>query len=218
MIVDFDHAGRAVSLEGFDGDHVSMTIERSRAFYEHELLDYVGGLNTTGAIVDVGAYIGNHSVFFGMFTEADRVLAIEPNNIASLLLRRNIAANDLGGLVVPLEHAVGATTGTVGLRIGKPSNLGHTSVVQGDEVELLPLDEVVRDEKVSVLKIDVEGYELNVLQGAAQLLADQNPTILIEARSIRQRIKINRLLVGLGFQPGPSFRNGAPMFTYSKGT
>lgn len=216
MIVHFEHGGEPVTLEGFDGDHISKVIERTRNFYEPEMLGYIGELKPAGTILDVGSYIGNHAVYFGMFTDANKVIAVEPNPSAHGLLTRNIRANCLGSVVVPIECAAGESPGRVGIRQGRVSNLGHTVVTTGEEVELRTLDGIAGDEEVSVLKIDVEGYVTEVLKGAAQLMASQHPTIFVEALTLRRKRRLDKLLSQFDYKPGPVFRNGAPMYTYAK--
>ncbi|HEY4964117.1 MAG TPA: FkbM family methyltransferase [Candidatus Saccharimonadales bacterium] len=216
MLIDFEHAGSPVLIEGFDGDHITREIERTSEFYEIELLRYIGNLYRTGTTIDVGAFIGNHSVYFGMFTEASKVIAVEPNPLAVEHLRRNIESNNLCARVDVVQAAAGAITGEVGIKQGRRRNRGHTVVVSGTDVILRTIDDIVGDDEVSVLKVDVEGYELEVLKDAGQLLSRQNPHVFAEARSRSKKRLLDEHLGGLGYKPGLAFKNGAPVFSYRK--
>jgi protein O-GlcNAc transferase len=216
MLVQFEHGGVPVSLEGFDGDHITRVIERTRDFFEAEVLEYIGDLNPTGTIVDIGAFIGNHSVYFGLFTGADEVLAIEPNPAALELLGKNINSNGLGGKTKIIACALGASAGSVGLREGRSSNRGHTLVTGGTETKLQTLDDTVGGRKVSVLKIDVEGYESEVLRGATKLLTDQTPVVLAEARTRKRKRLLDERLAGHGYRPDVSFNHRTWVHSYKK--
>ncbi len=81
---------------GIAGDYVFEILRRSETFYECDLLEFLwknyGG--QLDVILDVGANIGNHTVFFGKILQAD-VHSFEPQEAVRGLLRQNIAANDL---------------------------------------------------------------------------------------------------------------------------
>jgi hypothetical protein len=81
-------------------DCIIRFIESSRTFYELELLEYAAACGPRGGVfIDVGANIGNHTVYFGKFL-ADFVLAIEPSPIAVRCLLRNIALNGVSIIVL----------------------------------------------------------------------------------------------------------------------
>lgn len=136
-------------------------------------------------MVDVGAYIGNHTVFFGKVCKARKVWAIEPNRTAFHVLQRNLRLNDLEKTVCPLNLALGKTGGH-GQLIATAENDGGSSIIgqndQGD-IDIVALDSLITSEnQVHLIKIDVEGMELEVLQGADQLLRKYHPILYIEAQ------------------------------------
>jgi len=217
MRIDFEHAGQPVMLHGFDGDHISKVVERTGDFYELSMLEYAAALEPYGTVVDVGANIGNHTVFFGMFTPAERIVAIEPYSPAADLLERNIKANKIGDKVVQHTCAVGIANEGLQLIPGKFTNRGHTSVrkVWGyGEMTARPLSELVTDEEVSMVKIDVEGYELEVLVGALELITAQHPALFVEASSRRRQREIGGLLSSVGYYSGIRVSSGTKTFAY----
>jgi len=214
MQTTFEQLGKQVTIEGSAHDHIFRTIQTSGDFYEREMLDYMASLNPTGSVVDVGANIGNHSVYLGLFTNSPRIIAIEPYLKASEYLKGNIATNKLGDIVVQEHCALGAANSRVGLKPGPARNIGHTKVREGSDIALRPLDEVVMHDKVSIIKVDVEGYELEVLKGAAETLARQKPYLFVEASNKLRRRKLDAFLAQFGYQRDRVFNN-QPTYLYS---
>lgn len=127
-------------------------------------------------LVDVGANVGLHTLLAAS-CGAD-VVALEPLPAARAMLERNVERNGAAGLVTVLAAGAASARGELTFTDG-PSCLNH--VVRAGEapgvpvrtVPVVPLDEVVPSGRpVVMLKIDVEGFEAEVLRGAARLLAD----------------------------------------------
>jgi FkbM family methyltransferase len=131
-------------------------------------------------VFDVGSHHGLHTVL--MARRPLRVIAIEPNPHNVAILRRNVALNGLQNVIVR-QTAVGNARGAITLP--QDSNAGgvmlnNTEAVPSIEVELLPLDQVAEEHGYpDFLKIDVEGFEARVLEGAVQILK-RRPKIAIE--------------------------------------
>jgi FkbM family methyltransferase len=156
-------------------------------------------------VLDVGANIGLTSLEFARV--AQRVLAFEPNPSIAERLECNLAANGIGNVTI-LRSAVGATPGTVTFHESAQATLSSASVVPPElirsfEVPLTSLDaewSAAGRPEVSALKIDVEGGELAVLEGASELLAACHPAILLEAWGAEQLDPIQHLLGAAGYQ------------------
>jgi FkbM family methyltransferase len=126
-------------------------------------------------VLDVGANIGLFPLHLATLAAEIRVHCFEPNPQAHALLRRNLEANGLTGWVTPHALAVFDRNGPVVLRraerSGHRSLLGTTLVAtDGDEVEAVDLAEALRRsgaERVALLKVDVEGAEVEIVEGAA---------------------------------------------------
>jgi FkbM family methyltransferase len=129
-------------------------------------------------VVDVGANIGYYLLLAEQAVGTDgRVICIEPSSENLPELRRNIEINALANVCL-YAIALGDHEGETGLQTGINSGIidgrGGTYTVP-----LRRLDQVVA-ERVDFLKIDVEGYEGQVLAGAEDLLATQKPTLFLE--------------------------------------
>ncbi len=130
------------------------------------------------AVVDVGANIGYYLLMFEKGVGPDgKVICIEPSGENLPELMRNIDINDFRNVIL---HAValGSIDGETGLQSGI-----NSGVVEAGEaayrVPLRRLDHLV-DEKIDFLKIDVEGYEGQVLDGASELLERHRPVLFLE--------------------------------------
>jgi FkbM family methyltransferase len=130
--------------------------------------------------IDIGANIGYFSCLMGKLAgPAGKVLAIEPEPQNLKLLEQNIELNNLTNVVIH-SCALGASEGSAMLGLYKASNRGRHSILEKDaksqiKVPVRTLDDVLRNsgKKVcswSLVKIDVEGYEGFVLDGAQDTL------------------------------------------------
>ncbi len=142
-----------------------------------------------GVFVDVGANLGWYSLQAARRDSVAKVVAIEPDLGNHQLLRTNIERNQLGPKVDAIACAAGAGPGLAMLHSYKASNLGkHSLAVDhgrgGGWVGVEALDTLLErlglgDAPVAAIKIDVEGYEPQVLKGARQALA-RTGALLIE--------------------------------------
>lgn len=163
-------------------DVVGRTILRRRA-YEPILTDWLLarlGAGQPGLFVDVGANLGWFSMQATRIPQVRTVVAVEPDMANHSLLRANIHSNGLEARVRPVASALGASPGLARLHSYKGSNLGRHSLLTdhgqgGSWVPVLRLDDLLDElglagEPISAIKIDVEGYEPQVLEGASSAL------------------------------------------------
>ena len=130
--------------------------------------------------LDLGANIGYFSCILGKLAgPSGNVVSIEPEPLNCELLEENLRRNDVTNVTVH-ACAVGAGDGMAKLGIYKPANRGRHSMVDMEsckhflEVPIRRLDDLLLDSHVQgwdLLKIDVEGYEPFVFEGAQQTLA-----------------------------------------------
>jgi len=163
-------------LKGLEDDYVGQFLINGR-LYEEDNLDYIYGLGLEpqGVVLDVGAFIGTHAIFFQRCCQASIVHAFEPNPIALNLLRRNIAANH--ATVRVYDFALGyERSQTAAIFSTPPGNLaGARITLSSGCIVVKRLDDVFRDTRCDVIKIDVEGQELDVLLGARKTIVNHRP-------------------------------------------
>ncbi len=160
-------------------------------FFEADALRKLHQLVPEGAhIVDVGANIGNHVIWYGQHLKPARIYPVEPNPVAIAILEANMAANDLGGVIDArgVGLGVGAEAGRFSAITDDPDNLGATRLVAdpAGKLRVVSIDALMGDARVDFLKIDAEGMEIEVLAGAAAVIARDRPVIWVE--TLRQNI------------------------------
>jgi FkbM family methyltransferase len=212
----FEFLGRRIELWTHpEPDLLARAIRGNRTFYELDVLMKCRELYLPGtAIIDVGANIGNHAIFFGAVLNAP-VYAFEPFEPNYALLELNIAANGLDGQVEALCCAVGELDGCGSLVAGNPNNFGTTRVTFGTgELTVRSLDSLAIPGPVGLIKIDVEGGELPVLLGAEALLRAWHPDLMIEAGTQAELWRLADVLLNFGYAPRGRFA-ATPTYLFS---
>ena len=182
-------------------DAVQGSILRASGFFEGDLLEAVRPLIAPGGvIVDAGANIGNHTVFFAMFCGAAEVIAFEPMRRTFEVLDRNIHLNDLRN-VRAVNQALGEAPGSAALAYYAGSNMGGTTLeMAGGDYPVTTID-ALELPRLDFLKVDVEGNHVPVLRGAARTLARCRPTIWVELRPARGEVESGEAaLQALGYR------------------
>jgi len=124
-------------------------------------------------LVDIGANVGSYTLLGGS-AGAD-VLAFEPIPATFAWLQRNAAVNSFPGQVEVLNMGLGRESGTLSFTAGHDT-MNHV-LAPGEEtanrldVEVRTLDDVLQGRTPCLIKIDVEGFETEVLAGAETALA-----------------------------------------------
>ncbi len=162
-------------------DMIKQVIVAGYAWERHQVEIFEEHVEPGSVAVEVGAHIGSHTVAIARLVGPwGRVYAFEPQRKIHRELYHNLALNGLSN-VVPLRYAIGAgETRIVEMNPATQGNEGGTGVgAGGDRTELRSLDSF-GFERVSLLKIDVEHYENEVLAGAVETIRRNRPVILIE--------------------------------------
>ncbi len=214
--VEINWEGRILGLEVEDEhDHVAKVIGRSRTFYEAELLgDARSRLFYGKCAVDVGAHVGNHMLFFTAVMGM-RTIAFEPNPESFAHLSVNVGLNNVERLSDIHRCAGVARPGRGTLRAAPASNSGLSTVVAdpNGETEVVTLDDILDPEQiVDLIKIDVEGDELDVLRGATRTIARHQPLLYVEVGE-ETFSPVRSLLGDLGFVCWKRF-NVTPTFLF----
>jgi FkbM family methyltransferase len=219
-----DWLGMHVNIDGY---YAKQTLDLAFLFLQPLLPDFA-----TGLALDVGANIGNHSVYFDKLFS--RVVAFEPNPLTFALLRFN-AAN--GRHIEARNCGLGDVAGRFFMR-DNPTNVGGVRIdpaagesSTGIPIEVRRLDECdLSLENLQLIKLDVEGFEPHVLRGGLATLEQHRPVLLFEqhadefAHGTSEAIELLRPL-GYEFcwesqdQPHPrSWRRVAAWLDYVTGT
>ena len=187
LLTLFERRGIRRLINGTDPVLLAHDLHGVPEIYEPELWEsLMAEVRYGDTVADVGAFIGLYTVALAKRVGAEgRVHAFEPDRDSYGRLCRHIRMNGLTDRVSAYPSAVGAESTLLrfaGNR-GSESAVATSCSPEDGRVEAVCLDSIFADEAVDVLKIDVEGYELHVLRGAAGLLRDSNRaprTIFVE--------------------------------------
>ncbi len=132
---------------------------------------------TGGVYVDVGGYVGSDAIHIAAGCKAT-VIVIEPVPLHQEMIRKNAILNGVELQIVPC--AAGAIAGTIWMDSNSMNSL-QTTQGQGLEVEARTIDEICRElQRLDVMKIDVEGAECEVVEGAMDTIRRLKPKLIIE--------------------------------------
>ena len=169
------------------GDHLTRQI-MGGLWYERDLLDAIRERDRVGAYVDVGAHIGQHSLWFGLACPATRVVAIEPWPASAAVLRRNLAQLRCPVDVIEASAGNGET-----VRLTEPpaGNIAVHSIPDPAGARSVRLDDIDAG-PVAVIKIDVDGAEARVLAGAEETIRRDRPLLAVEALPGAEQVALSR--------------------------
>lgn len=160
---------------------VKQTLLQGRPWEPHVLEHLARHVRSGSTALDVGAHIGSITVPMARLVgPAGRVYAFEPQRRIYRELVHNLRLNELAQ-AVPLRYAVGAESAIIEMD-PVTAHDGRVAVGKGgDRAELRTLDSFGFTD-VSLIKIDVEGFELEVLRGAEALIERERPILILEIR------------------------------------
>jgi FkbM family methyltransferase len=193
--------------------HLDPRYERSyhKADYESAVQKFLGEhLRSGDTFYEVGAHIGFLSMGAARLVGAKgEVVAFEadPENIARI--EEHLLRNSLGQVRV-VSRAVWSHAGRLRFERASPFSSRNTGSVQEEpvpgrnsdviEVEAVALDDYARDHRPpSLIKIDAEGAELQVLKGGEGLISTEKPLILCEVHSAELAEQVEKWLLGKGY-------------------
>jgi FkbM family methyltransferase len=160
-----------------DNDLVSDQIKAGQ-FWEHELEPVFDRITGDMQVVEVGAYVGDHTV--DLAKRCSYVYAFEGKRSSYYQLCANLLLNSCPN-VTPYWMCVGAENGLLEGYTPDPGNIAAHKYVEGGTVIVQTLDDVLSDiPRLDFLKIDVEGMDLEVMMGAKGLIDKFKPMIAYE--------------------------------------
>lgn len=136
-----------------------------------------------GTFVDIGANIGNHTLFAALVWKAAKIVPFEPNPLAFNTMFHNISVNGLRDVVDLSNIGLGLSDKEAGgFAMQKmANNLGGARMLPGKgTLQVFRGDDLLAGLEPDLIKIDVEGMELEVLRGLEGLLKDRKPMLFVE--------------------------------------
>ena len=164
--------------------------------YEKGILTFLqSNLRKGDCFVDVGANIGLMSIFASNCVGNEgQVLAYEAHPKTAELLKENIGLNQLLNIQV-CQYALGSEEGQTKIYDNWQINRGGASLIVKTndsiafDIEIHQLDnKIPTNLQPKIIKIDVEGFELEVLKGASETIKRFQPILIVEFSEIRENV------------------------------
>ncbi len=173
-------------------------------FYKKDYVEYndlrvfLSLICPSDLIMDIGANTGIYTILSAMKCTNGKVYCFEPNPVNLQRLKLNISINKLKNTFIS-ESAVGSQSGTTTLSVHANGSISDTSSVlssfskssyggkiawQEITTNQLSIDDFVTSEElpqIHAIKIDVEGYEIEVLKGMTKTIQRYKPILLVES-------------------------------------
>jgi FkbM family methyltransferase len=183
---------------------VSTTYFFYEGSYEQWMWSYLGILKKDDVFIDVGAHIGLYSIYVAHILKHGKIIAIEPHPYNFYYLLKNVKLNDLRNIIA-LNIAAWKEDTWLPLFIGDNSAQHSLKFATARKhayiVKARKLDDVLSElgiRKVSFIKIDVEGAEVEVLEGLRDTLKTCRPRLIIEVWK-GNTDAVQRILKGLNY-------------------
>lgn len=190
-------------------DHIQRRLALNLDFYEKEILGELDEYFPENAtILDVGANIGNHSLYWCSKKSAKKVYAFEPIQNTFSILKKNVEINGLEDKISLFNMGVGEKSTQGKIKVFRTANIGSTSIEESEsgDLKIVALDELeeLKDMKIDFIKIDVEGFEIFALKGALQLIQKNRPDIFIETFASNYA-EVDQILKNAGYTQVKAF-------------
>jgi FkbM family methyltransferase len=159
-------------------------------------------------IVEVGANIGAHTIVLAKAVgPTGKVIAFEPQPACYALLQAQIALNQIGNITA-YNEGVGSERTTYWVpnaNYAAPGNFGGIALTKqpapnSQPVDVVTLDERLRNVTCSLIKIDVEGMEEDVIRGARKCIRRNKPFLYIENDRIENSESLLTTIFELGYR------------------
>lgn len=164
---------------------------------------FKGGINIEdGIVLDIGANIGNHSIYFAKECHAKKIISFEPVLETFNILKKNIEINLLDNVISPYNWGIGEKISRAVVNEYSLTNIGATRLTEMSEgdIEIFSIDDIDFEDNIVLIKLDVEGDEEKVIKGALKTIEKYTPMIMLEAWDENSTIcSIIKMLTLLGY-------------------
>ena len=220
VMTEFMYSNQRITMEGYHiDDSIFDRIVTEQTFYEQKLLEKARSLNLEGVYVDIGANIGNHSIYFNRFCNSTKVYSFEIDESIFAILKKNMELNCSEDSYHLSDIGILDNKGFVDLSDTNHLNAGMTKIVnvEGSQREVDTLDHVMRGvDNIALIKMDVEGTELQIIQGAKHILENQSPVIFAELATKKEFNLFYDAVSKFGYTTDHVNHAGTPTYLFQK--
>lgn len=174
----------------------------------------MGGLNAINkhlvedaVIVDIGANVGSHSLYWAIERNASKIYAFEPLQGMFEILAKNVEINNLQDKIIPHNFGLLDTETDAEIIYYDPNNIGATTFrpTEKGQFKLKTLDSLEIPEKIDLIKIDAKDAEVEILYGALETIKRDKPVIVLE--SFNRKHQVDRVLATVGYTLAETIRD-----------
>lgn len=210
------HQGLFFQMMTLESDAISDSLMRGKSFYEEAYLERLKSYIQPGDLVlDIGAHVGNHTLYFAKVCGA-RVVAFEPNPRAFQKMMETLIANgvrkDVSGHNIALSDGSKSSIVLTPLSMddtapsGDPGTMSAYRERNENSIErpckaLDDFADYFAERSIALIKIDVELSELDVLKGGRKVIEAAKPVIGVEVMSLDQFNAVDKYLSQMGYRP-----------------
>lgn len=207
-----------IYIPNYNEDYIQSAIFNTRIYFEQSFLDELSAyLPKKPTIIDIGANIGNHTLYWANENNAKKIYAFEPIPSTFKILKKNVKINNLQERVKLYNIGLSEETAKGHIVFFDSKNIGATRLEVSDNeakntIPLTALDSIkFDDKKIDLIKIDVECMDYLVLTGAIKTIQKYKPIIMIESFSGEFNIS-SRILKALNYRIEKEFNSSEYLF------
>lgn len=207
------------NIKGIEDEHIFKQINNN-CFYENQLLNHIKNLKIDGIYIDIGANIGNHSLFFANHCNSKKVISFEPEEECYKLLSYNVKENSKKEILIYNLGVWDIKRELFLKKFPNHKNMGLSKIVDNEagdtyKVQTINLDEFIGIvDKIGLIKIDVEGGELKILKGSVEIIKKFHPLIVCEAAEEKDKLILDEFLIRFGYNKTINKFNKTPTYIW----
>lgn len=187
-------------LPNFPMDVIQRIMVMSNNYWDEEAINVMDKyIPDDAVIVDIGAYIGSHSVYWAVERHAKKIYAFEPLQSAYEIMEKNIALNNLEDIIIPYSFGLSDKFENAEISFYDRGNIGATAFIPSERgpFQMRSLDSIEIPEKIDLIKVDVEEAEVEVLYGAIETIKRDKPVVVVE--TFNKKFDVDRVLKEVGY-------------------
>lgn len=183
MLLDTNDTGISRTLLQF-----GIKEEVSTKSFRTELQQLKGEIDGEITMLDIGANIGYYTLLEAdVLGERAKIFSIEPSPRNIDILKRNVELNDFTAQVAVHQQAIGDRDGEAELYLADRSNWHSIHQIEGHNesinIEMVTVNKFLSDQglspdSINVVRMDVEGFEVEIFQEMDQMLASETPLLV----------------------------------------
>ena len=165
-------------------------------------------LSDNAVILDIGANVGSHTVYWALERNAEKIYSFEPLADTFNILKRNIELNSLEDRVEIFDIGLSDESCYGEIKQYSEVNIGGTSFKKSETGDVIfkPLDSFNFNEKIDLIKIDVEGMEVDVLNGGRNTIVENKPVIVLE--TFTNKDEVDKFMESVSYKLVETIRDG----------